>query len=333
MNNQEVWVYIEMMNGKIAEVSLELLNKGLDLSKQLNVDLGALVVGKELSSIPETLFRYGARKVYFAENSLLETYTTLPFAAAACQMIKKYQPQIVLYGATVNGRDIAPRIASELKVGLTADCTDLKIGEHKEYSDILFQIRPAFGGNIIATIISPEHRPQMATVREGVMKIGTGEFSDEGEVIIEKIELYDKDIQSEIIARTIHEKKVNLKGAQVIVAGGMGVGSKEGFQLIHKLAKVFNGVPAGSRAAVDAGFIGKEYQVGQTGTTVRPKLYIAVGISGQIQHIAGMNESNRIIAINNDPLAPIFQVSHYGIVDDYATVIPAIIEAYQELKK
>jgi electron transfer flavoprotein alpha subunit len=232
---------------------------------------------------------------------------------------------------------VAPRIASELRVGLTADCTDLQIGDHKlrdkEYTDILYQIRPAFGGNIIATIVSPDHRPQMATVREGVMKMNIPDPARKGDVIEYAVDIPADLILTKIVKKFQQEKTVNLKGANIIISGGIGVGSQENFSLIHNLAHALGGEVGGSRAAVDAGFISKDHQVGQTGTTVRPKLYVAVGISGQIQHMAGMSEANRIIAINNDPDAPIFQIAHYGIVGDLNDVIPKFIEVFNSLKK
>jgi electron transfer flavoprotein alpha subunit len=249
------------------------------------------------------------------------------------QTVSEKKPQIVLYGATTEGRDLAPRVASHLKVGLTADCTDLQIGDHtqkdKEYKNILYQIRTAFGGNIIATIVSPEKKPQMATVREGVMRMAQPNTSRKAEMIKIKADLSKDDFPSEIINRVLQAKTVNLKGAQIIVAGGMGVGSKDNFALIRELAQTLGAEVGASRAAVDQGFIGKEHQVGQTGTTVRPKLYIACGISGAIQHRAGMDSSSRIIAINSDPEAPIFGIAHYGIVGDLNEVIPQMIKAYK----
>jgi electron transfer flavoprotein alpha subunit len=249
------------------------------------------------------------------------------------RVVSESKPQIVLFGATTEGRDLAPRVASNLKVGLTADCTDLQIGDYiqkeSEYRDILYQIRPAFGGNIIATIVSPEKKPQMATVREGVMRMAQGDPSRKAEIIHLKAGLGKDDFPSEIIDRVLEEKAVNLKGAQIIVSGGMGVGSKENFTLIRELAQTLGAEVGASRAAVDQGFIAKEHQVGQTGTTVRPKLYIACGISGAIQHRAGMDSSARIIAINSDPEAPIFGIAHYGIVGNLNDVIPRMIKAYK----
>ncbi len=338
MAKKEVWVFIEQIDGKISDVSLELLGKANYLAQKLDASVGAVLPGYKVSNLVEKLYHYGSDIVYLIEDKKLEHYTTLPYAKVVCDVIREYKPEIVLYGATTLGRDLAPRIASELRVGLTADCTDLEIGDHKsydgkEYKDILYQIRPAFGGNIIATIVSPEHRPQMATVREGVMKALEPDKRRKGKVIEIKAEIPDELMLTEIIKKVKHEKTVDLKSAQIIVSGGMGVGSKENFQLIYELAEVLGAEVGASRAAVDAGFISKDHQVGQTGTTVRPKLYIAVGISGQIQHVAGMKESSRIIAINNDPDAPIFDIAHYGIVDDLNNAIPKFIEVYKSLKK
>lgn len=337
MKTNDVWVYIEQHNGKIADVSLELLGKARLLADKLRVKVGAVLPGSAIQSLTETLFTYGADKLYLADNKILKDYITLPYAKVVVDLIKKYQPQVVLYGATTTGRDVAPRIASQLRVGLTADCTDLQIGDYtfreKTYKDILYQIRPAFGGNIIATIVSPDHRPQMATVREGVMKMNTPDASKKGKVIEYNAEIPDEMLVTEIVEKFQQEKTVNLKGSKIIVSGGMGIGSKENFQLIYDLAHVLGAEVGASRAAVDAGFISKDHQVGQTGTTVRPKLYMAIGISGQIQHRAGMSQSSRIVAINHDPDAPIFQIAHYGIVGDLNEVVPKFIEVFNSLKK
>ncbi len=342
MKTNEVWIYIEQNNGKIADVSLELLGKGSELAKRLGVKTGAVLIGSKVGVLAETLIKYGADKVYLAESEKLGDYLTLPYASIMVSLIREYGPQIALYGASTTGRDIAPRIASELRVGLTADCTNLQIGDYTKpsskegdvlYKDILYQIRPAFGGNIIATIVSPDHRPQMATVREGVMKMNNPDPSRKGEIVEHKPELPEGLFITEIVKKIQREKTVDLKSAGIIVSGGMGVGSKENFKLIHELAHVLGAQVGGSRAAVDAGFIPKDHQVGQTGTTVRPKLYIAVGISGQIQHMAGMKESNRIIAINSDAGAPIFGIAHYGIVGDLNDVLPKLIETYKSLMK
>ena len=328
-----IMVFIQQDGGKIVDVSLELVCKASDLAKELGVEVTGVLPGDKVAKEAEKVIQYGATEVVCIEDKRLEHYTPVPYSKIMTQVIKKYEPQIVLYGATTTGRDLGPRIASELKVGLTADCTDLQIGEHKYrdqvYTNILYQIRPAFGGNIVATIVSPEKFPQMATVREGVMKMKDPDAKAKGKVTVLDIKLEAGDFPTEIIKRVQEEKAVNLKGSQIIVAGGIGVGSKEDFKLIYDLAHALGGEVGASRAAVDAGFISKDHQVGQTGTTVRPKLYIACGISGSIQHRAGMDESSRIIAINTDPEAPIFQVAHYGIVGDLKEAIPRFIKAYK----
>ncbi|MCL1836919.1 MAG: electron transfer flavoprotein subunit alpha/FixB family protein, partial [Treponema sp.] len=295
--------------------------------------------GEDVAGEAARLASFGADRVYVAEDPRLKFYTPIPYSKLMIQTVSERKPQIVLYGATTEGRDLAPRVASSLKVGLTADCTDLQIGDHvqkdkgnnvdREYKDILYQIRPAFGGNIIATIVCPEKKPQMATVREGVMRMAQPDTSRKAETVKIVANLGKDDFPSEIIDRIMEEKTVNLKGAQIIVSGGMGVGSKDNFALIRELAQTLGAEVGASRAAVDQGFIGKEHQVGQTGTTVRPKLYIACGISGAIQHRAGMDASSRIIAINSDPEAPIFNIAHYGIVGDLNEVIPRMIKAYK----
>lgn len=333
MSTNNVWVFVQQDNGKISEVSIELLCKANDLAKTLGVDTEAVLIGDGIQDEAKKLLAHGASEVFCVEDKHLKHYTPVPYTKIMVELIKKHKPQIVLYGATTTGRDLGPRIASTLKVGLTADCTDLQIGDHsigdKHYKNILYQIRPAFGGNIIATIVTPQDKPQMATVREGVMKITPPIKSPKGKVTSVAFTLNDSDFPSKIIEKVMMDKTVNLKSAHVIVAGGMGVGSKENFNLIKQLAQTLGGEVGASRAAVDAGFIGKDHQVGQTGTTVRPKLYIACGISGSIQHRAGMDQSARIIAINTDPEAPIFQVSHYGIVGDLKEVIPLFIKAYK----
>ncbi len=328
-----VMVFIQQDDGKVADVSIELVCKAKELAEQLGAKVSAVLAGHNVEAEAKRVITYGVDELFLLDDERLKNYTPIPYTKVIKGIIEKYEPQIVLYGATTTGRDLGPRIASNLKVGLTADCTDLQIGDHKikdEYFDnILYQIRPAFGGNIIATIVSPQNMPQMATVREGVMKMTEPNPSYKGKITVEKVELEDSDIMSEIVKRVIQEKRVNLKGAQIIVAGGIGVETKENFKLIEELAHVLGGEVGASRAAVDAGLISKEHQVGQTGTTVRPRLYIACGISGSIQHRAGMAESSKIIAINTDPDAPILQIAHYGIVGDLKEVIPQFIKAYK----
>jgi len=329
-----VAVFVEQDGGKAAEVSLELLCKGRELADRLGVRLHAILLGSGISGLADELIAYGADDVHVADHPELRYYRTRPYARVVAEVIRRTSPQIVLYGATHVGRDLAPRIASELRTGLTADCTDLRVGDHTApdgtvFKDLLYQIRPAFGGNIIATIVCPGHRPQMATVREGVMRLGEPDRARRGRVVPVDVALKQEDLLVEILRRERKEKTVNLKGARVIVAGGAGVGSAENFRLIFQLAEVLGGEVGASRSAVDRGFIGKEHQVGQTGTTVRPKLYIACGISGAVQHRAGMQESAKIVAINTDPDAPIFSIAHYGIVGDLNEVIPMLIRAYK----
>jgi len=365
-----VWVFVERDEGRAADVSLELLGRARELAAGLGAETGAVVAGAGAQTLAPALIAHGADVVYAADDELFTHYLAGPYARLMAGLVRREQPQIVLYGATTTGRDLAPRVASTLRTGLTADCTDLRIGNHstreKQYTGLLYQIRPAFGGNIIATIVCPEHRPQMATVREGVMRMPEPDASRTGrvelvEVVIaqagnpksgrpdsavaerpahggaadgsgrpaEAILLDPADLDVVLVDRHKEAKTVDLKGARVVVAGGVGVGSREGFALVEQLAETLGGVVGASRAAVDAGWVGHEHQVGQTGTTVRPKLYIAAGISGSVQHRAGMDESARILAINTDPQAPIFSVAHYGIVGDLHDVIPKMISAYR----
>ncbi|MCX4358128.1 MAG: electron transfer flavoprotein subunit alpha/FixB family protein [Rikenellaceae bacterium] len=339
MNN--IFVYCQTDGGKVADVSLELLTKGRSLATQLGCSLEALVIGNNLKGIEDQLALYGAEIVHKAEAPELDPYRTLPHAAIVCGIFKEEKPQIALFGATVIGRDLAPRVSSALHSGLTADCTSLEIGGHtdnksgKTYENLLYQIRPAFGGNIIATIINPDHRPQMATVREGVMKkeAVAAPAKPEVKTVDWKKYVSPEDMAVTIIERQIEESKIDIKGASVIVAGGYGVGSKENFALLHELADILGGEVGASRAAVDAGYTDHARQIGQTGVTVRPKLYIACGISGQIQHTAGMDGSSMIISINTDPEAPINKIADYAITGDIATVIPKMIKSYKENSK
>jgi len=333
-DNKDVWVFIEQRNGKPADVSFELLSKGKRLAEKLKGNLKSVVIGYNVIDLAKETFKYGAEEALIIDNQELHQYRTMPYSKILINLVEQFKPRVMLYGATVIGRDLAPRVASHTKSGLTADCTDLQISNVKylkeQYEDLLLQIRPAFGGNIIATIISPDVQTQMATVREGVMKMEPLHHPVEGKITnipYEPDELLDI---VKIIEQHRKENKVNLKSAPIIVAGGYGLGSKGNFELIHELASAIGGEVAGSRAAVDAGFISPERQVGQTGVTVRPKLYIAAGISGAIQHRAGMQESNTIIAINPDPDAPIFGVAHYGIVGDAMQVIPMFINVFKQ---
>lgn len=335
----EVWVFAEQEDGSLHDVVLELCGKARQLADTLKVPVGAVLPGHQVRALAGKLIAHGADRVYLVEDSRLAHYQTIPYARVLCTLIEKYRPQIVLYGATPLGRDLAPRVASAMQAGMTADCTDLQISDVTDpktkevHKNLLLQIRPAFGGNIIATIVNYDRWPQMATVREGVMPLLPPNPSRNGEIIEEKVEIDESLLALRLIERHIEPRKVNLKSARVIVAGGGGVGSKEDFRLIHELAGAIGGAVGASRAAVDSGYISKEYQIGQTGTTVRPALYIAAGISGAVQHRAGMEESAKIIAINIDPNAPIFSIAHYGIVGDLKKVIPMMIKALRERRK
>jgi len=339
MNN--VFVYCEIEEGHVVDVSLELLTKGRTLANELNCKLEAIVIGHELKGIEKQIMSYGVDTVYIADDKRLYPYQTLPHTSVIVNLFKEEKPQIALMGASSVGRDLGPRVSSALHSGLTADCTSLVIGDHydkkqdKQYDNLLYQIRPAFGGNIIATIINPDCRPQMATVREGVMKKEIVDPKYKGKVVNLDVPKYvnDEDFVVEIIERHVEKSKVNIKGAPIVIAGGYGVGSKENFNLLHELAEVLGGEVGASRAAVDAGYAIHDRQIGQTGVTVRPKLYIACGISGQIQHRAGMEESAQIIAINTDPEAPINAIADYVITGDVAEVIPKMIKYYKKNTK
>jgi electron transfer flavoprotein alpha subunit len=340
MNN--VFVYCEIEGTTVAEVSQELLTKGRKLANKLGVKLEAVVAGSGITGKVESqILPYGVDKLYIFDAEGLFPYTSKPHTSILVNLFKEEKPQICLMGATVIGRDLGPRVSSSLTSGLTADCTSLEIGEHddkkldKHYDNLLYQIRPAFGGNIVATIVNPEHRPQMATVREGVMKKEILDDNYKGEVIIADVAKYvpETDYVVKVIDRHVEKAKNNLKGSPIIVAGGYGMGSKEGFDMLFKLAKEIHGEVGASRAAVDAGFCDHDLQIGQTGITVRPKVYIACGISGQIQHIAGMKESGIIISVNSDPNAPINTIADYVINGTVEEVVPKMIKYYKENSK
>jgi electron transfer flavoprotein alpha subunit len=336
---RDVWVFVEQNDGQIADVSLELLSKGRELADQLQSQVCAVLFGADVRAQADTVIHNGADRVFLADDPELGAYRTLPYARLISTLVKERQPYIFLFGATSHGRDLAPRIASAVRAGLTADCTDLQIGDYyskkkkQTYNDLLYQIRPAFGGNLIATIVNPDQHPQMATVREGVMRRHDPDTSRQGVVEEIQVTLEPQDLALQVLQRESSLSSVNLKEAAVIVAGGAGVRSKEEFALIEDLAHLLGGQVGASRAAVDAGYAGHEHQVGQTGTTVRPRLYIAAGISGAVQHRAGMAESNKIIAINTDANAPIFQIADYKIVGDLNEVIPIMIAALRDKAK
>jgi electron transfer flavoprotein alpha subunit len=339
MNN--VFVICEIDEGKVADVSLELMTKGRTLANELKCQLEALVLGHNIKGIENELYTYGADVVHVGDDERLDPYTTLPHTAVIVGLFEETKPQIALLGASTFGRDLGPRVSSALQSGLTADCTSLEIGDHedkkakKEYKDLLYQIRPAFGGNIVATIINPDCRPQMATVREGVMKKEVYDKAHKGKLNQLDVNKYLKpeDLVVKVIERHMEKSKVNIKNSSIIIAGGYGMGSKENFNVLYELADAIGGEVGASRAAVDAGYAEHERQIGQTGVTVRPKLYVACGISGQIQHTAGMEESSMIIAVNNDPHAPINKIADYAITGDVMEIIPKMIKYYKHNTK
>ena len=340
MNN--VFVYCEIEGTKVAEVSQELLTKGRKLANQQGVELHAIVAGKDIKGkVEDQILPYGVDKLFVFDGEGLFPYTSAPHTDILVNLFKEEQPQIALMGATVIGRDLGPRVSSSLTSGLTADCTELEIGDFddrkagKHYDGLLYQIRPAFGGNIVATIVNPEHRPQMATVRPGVMQKALYEGKAKGEVVYPEVAKYvpAEDYVVKVLARHVEEAKHNLKGAPIVVAGGYGVGSKENFDLLFELANLLHGEVGASRAAVDAGWVDNDRQIGQTGITVHPKVYIACGISGQIQHIAGMQDSGIIISVNTDPEAPINRIADYVITGSVEEVVPKLIKYYKENTK
>lgn len=330
-----VWIFIEQEGGTIANVSLELVSKGKELADQLGVKTEAVFLGDKIEKNINVLYHHGCDKVFLVEDPKLEPFTPLPYTRCIVDLVKEHRPNILLFGATNKGRELGPRVASTLLAGLTADCTDLQIDDFadkvnkKSYKNKLMQIRPAFGGNIIATIVNTWEDPQIVTVRPGVMKLSKADTSRKGELEKVKPNITKEDTVVKVLERVRKDKDIDLISSPIIVAGGYGVGSKENFKLIEDLAKALGGDVGASRAAVDAGWIDHDHQVGQTGVTVRPKLYIACGISGSVQHRAGMTESGKIIAINDDPDAPIFACAHYGIVGDLNDVIPKLITAFK----
>lgn len=335
----EVWVFAEQEEGVLSSVPLELLGKGRELADRLGVRLAAVLVGHGVDGLADRLFEAGADVVRLIDDPALATFRGTPYRHALVELAKELHPQIFVFGATHLGRELAPAVASALRCGLTADCTDLQIGGHtdarrknpdgspRRFEDLLLQIRPAFGGNIVATIVNPEAWPQMATVREGVMKPLEPVPGRRGELVRHPARLEGVDIPVDVLEIIRRRSTVDLKGARIIVAGGAGVGSRENFELLYDLADALGGAVGGSRAAVDLGYCEHERQIGQTGVTVRPALMISCGISGAVQHLAGMQDSAKIVAINSDPSAPIFKVAHYGIVGDLTKVVPMLAKA------
>jgi electron transfer flavoprotein alpha subunit len=327
---KNVWVYAEQRQGVITPVVFELLGEGKRIAKETGSELCAFLIGNNVASLANELIEYGAEKVYLAESQLLENYSTDGYAKVLSDAINEYKPEIVLYGATHIGRDLAPRISARVNTGLTADCTKLEVDPEDKK---LKQTRPAFGGNLMATIVCPNHRPQMSTVRPGVMEKLARNKDNKGTIVNVNLELVKENIRTIVVEVIKHKKDmVSLTDAEIIVSGGKGLGSVEGFKMLKQLADTLGGTVGASRAAVDAGWIDHANQVGQTGTTVKPKIYFACGISGAIQHLAGMSDSDIIIAINKNAMAPIFNVANYGIVGDVNQVVPMLIDAFTEYK-
>ena len=330
MESKNLWVVVETEEGAAKNVGYELLSVGRTLADKLGQQLVALVMGKNVQAVAQASIAYGADQVLLVEGDEYATYNTDAATYAVVTLIEKYHPSIVLYGATNNGRDLAPRVACRLETGLTADCTELDIDEE---TGLLVSTRPTFGGNLMATILCPDHRPQMSTVRPGVFKKGTPDEGRTGEIVAEDVHIDPAQIRVSLVERVKEvAEAVNLEEAEIIVSGGRGLKEEKGFELIRELAGVLGATVGASRAAVDAGWISHVHQVGQTGKTVAPKLYIAVGISGAIQHLAGMSGSDTVVAINKDPDAPIFDVADYAVVGDLYEVVPALIEAVRAKK-
>ncbi|MBO7226457.1 MAG: electron transfer flavoprotein subunit alpha/FixB family protein [Bacteroidales bacterium] len=321
---KDVYVFCEQREGAVQSVAVELLGKARELADTLNEKVVAILLGKNITDKAQSLIAAGADKVLVVDNDLLKDYTTEPYTQAITQIINEQKPSILMIGATTIGRDLGPRLSARVCTGLTADCTKLEIGENRE----LLMTRPAFGGNLMATIVCKDHRPQMSTVRPGVMKKMTADNSRQGEIVEYPINFNQEKIARVRLVKTVKEDKglVDISEAKILVSGGRGMGTKEGFEKLEELAGVLNAQVSSSRACVDAGVIDHSRQVGQTGKTVRPDLYIACGISGAIQHLAGMEESEFIVAINKDKFAPIFNVADVGIVGDANKIVPMLTE-------
>jgi electron transfer flavoprotein alpha subunit len=324
---QGVWVWVEQFNGEAGSISWEMAGKGRELANRLQTKLTAVVLGYQCESIAQQAIAYGADRVILVDDPTLAVYRTEPYALALIDLVRQHRPEIFLLGASSRGRDLAGAVATEVFCGLTADCTGLEIDAD---TGLLRQTRPAFGGNIMATIISPNHRPQMATVRHRVFEMPTQDTTRRGEIVRAGAVLTEAKIASKVVDFIHAEGGINLADAKIICSGGRGVGGPAGFDPIRELAEVLGGAVGSSRAAVDAGWIPYAHQVGQTGRTVRPDLYVACGISGAIQHLAGMQTSQVIIAINKDPEAPIFKVANYGIIGDLFEVVPALTEQFRK---
>jgi electron transfer flavoprotein alpha subunit len=324
---QGVWVWIEQFNGEAGSISWEMLGQGRKLADQRKTTLSACVLGHNAEHIANEAVAFGADRVFWVDDPSLAVYRTQPYAQSLVALVREYKPEIFLLGASSRGRDLAGSVATELYTGLTADCTGLEIDPETQ---LLKQTRPAFGGNIMATIICPNYRPQMSTVRHRVFEMPTADPSRKGQIVSIKPSVSEEQIATRVVDFVTEQGQVNLADAKIIVSGGRGVGGPEGFEPIRQLAEVLGGAVGSSRAAVDAGWIPYAHQVGQTGRTVRPDLYIACGISGAVQHLAGMGTAKIIVAINKDAEAPIFSVANYGIVGDLFQVIPALTEQFKK---
>lgn len=328
--SKDVYVIAEQRDGKIQKVSVELVGEATKLAKDLGEKVVAVLLGSNVTDKAQELIQYGADKVVVVDDPMLEKYATEPYAKAVTAVIKELEPEIVLYGATSIGRDLAPRVSARVHTGLTADCTKLAINEETK---LLHMTRPAFGGNIMATIVCKNHRPQMATVRPGVMSALAKDETRTGEVVNFKVDFVPADMNVEIIEEVKETRKtVDITDAKVLVSGGRGIGSPEFVPVLQEAADVLGGIVSGSRPVIEAGWLSKERQVGQTGKTVRPNLYLACGISGAIQHVAGMESSEVVISINKDDNAAIFSVSDLGVVGDVKVILPKLIEAIKKVK-
>ncbi|MQR94674.1 electron transfer flavoprotein subunit alpha/FixB family protein [Fictibacillus phosphorivorans] len=324
-----IWVFIEVKDDEVVPVSLELLGAGKELADKRGTELAGVLIGENVTHLADTLYEYGADTVYVYDDPIFKNYRTESYMKALLECCQKYKPEVILYGATSTGKDLASAVATDLPTGLTADSTILDI---EEDTGLLLASRPAFGGNIMATILCKRYRPQMATVRPKVMKALTPEPGRTGRLKEETASIKEEDIRTKVLEIVqFTTQKVRIDEADIVVAGGKGLGSEKGFQVIHDLAETLGGAVGASRDVVEAGWVEHHHQVGQTGLTVTPKIYFAIGISGAIQHIVGMQNSGLIIAINNDPEAPIFQSSHYGIVGDAFEIVPLLIQQFKQV--
>jgi len=322
-----VWVWVEQFQGRAASISWEMMGQGRILADRLGTTLTACVLGEDVEGVAKEAIAFGADRVFLADHPTLCVYRTDPYSQILVDLVREHRPAIFLLGASTRGRDLAGSVATPLYTGLTADCTGLEIDPE---TGLLQQTRPAFGGNIMATILTPNHRPQMATVRHRVFEMPAPDPSRQGQIVPVPVHLVEDEIVTKVIDFVIEEGDVNLADARVIVSGGRGVGGPEGFEPLRELAQVLGGAVGASRSAVDAGWIPYAHQVGQTGRTVRPDLYIACGISGAIQHRAGMSTSRVIVVVNKDPEAPIFEIATYGIVGDVKDVVPALTTQFRK---